>query len=435
MKKIVMLTIILMLTAVVTVAQAEVKAGSVSITPFAGGYFFERSQDLKDTAVYGLRAGYNFTKNIGLEGYFSYLQTEFQDQSQWEPWQDVYSFGIEGLYHFMPESRLVPFIAIGFGGIYYGKGFNYINSSYGDDFEASQYTVDYGAGLKFFLTDDIALRADVRDVIPLNSTKGNPDYFHNNLLVTLGINFAFGGEKKIVEAKVEEPKVEEPPAPVAPAAPAEVVVDSDKDGIPDNLDKCPNTPAGVSVDKDGCPLDSDKDGVPDYLDKCPNTPAGVAVDKDGCPPDSDKDGVPDYLDKCPDTPAGAIVDENGCVHEKVSMTLNVEFDTAKAVIKKKYHNELKKVADFIKAFPGTNAVIEGHTDNVDRFNNPENNIRLSQARADSVRQYLIDNFGIDASRITAVGYGPDKPIASNDTKEGRQKNRRVHAVIETMKIK
>jgi OOP family OmpA-OmpF porin len=435
MKKIVMLTIILMLTAVVTVAQAEVKAGSVSITPFAGGYFFERSQDLKDTAVYGLRAGYNFTKNIGLEGYFSYLQTEFQDQSQWEPWQDVYSFGIEGLYHFMPESRLVPFIAIGFGGIYYGKGFNYINSSYGDDFEASQYTVDYGAGLKFFLTDDIALRADVRDIIPLNSTKGNPDYFHNNLLVTLGINFAFGGEKKIVEAKVEEPKVEEPPAPVAPAAPAEVVVDSDKDGIPDNLDKCPNTPAGVSVDKDGCPLDSDKDGVPDYLDKCPNTPAGVAVDKDGCPPDSDKDGVPDYLDKCPDTPAGAIVDENGCVHEKVSMTLNVEFDTAKAVIKKKYHNELKKVADFIKAFPGTNAVIEGHTDNVDRFNNPENNIRLSQARADSVRQYLIDNFGIDASRITAVGYGPDKPIASNDTKEGRQKNRRVHAVIETMKIK
>ena len=404
MKKIVMLIIILMLTAVVTVAQAEVKAGSVSITPFAGGYFFERNQDLKDTAVYGLRAGYNFTKNIGLEGYFSYLQTEIQDESQWEPWQDVYSFGIEGLYHFMPESRLVPFIAIGFGGIFYGKGFNYINSSYGDDFEASQYTVDYGAGVKFFLTDNIALRADVRDVIPLNSTKGNPDYFHNNLLVTLGINFAFGGEKKIVEAKVEEPPPPPPPPP-APVAPVEVVVDSDKDGVPDNLDKCPNTPAGVAVDKDGCPLDSDKDGVPDYLDKCPDTPAGVAVDKDGC------------------------------VREKVSMTLNVEFDTAKAVIKKKYHNELKKVADFIKAYPGTNVVIEGHTDNVDRFNNPDKNIKLSLARADSVRKYLIDNFGIDASRITAVGYGPDKPIASNDTKEGRQKNRRVQAVIETINIK
>jgi len=113
----------------------------------------------------------------------------------------------------------------------------------------------------------------------------------------------------------------------------------------------------------------------------------------------------------------------------------VEFDTAKAVVKKKYHNDIKKVADFIKEHPGTTAVIEGYTDNVDKFNNPENNIKLSQARADSVRQYLIDNFGIDASLITAVGYGPNKPIASNDTKKGQKKNRRVQAVIETVQTK
>jgi OOP family OmpA-OmpF porin len=121
--------------------------------------------------------------------------------------------------------------------------------------------------------------------------------------------------------------------------------------------------------------------------------------------------------------------------EKITITLNVKFDTAKAVVKKKYHNDIKKVADFMKAYPGTTAVIEGYTDNVDKFNNPENNIKLSQARADSVRQYLIDNFGIDASLITAVGYGPNKPIASNDTKKGRQKNRRVQAVIETVQTK
>src|SRR5664280_1048084 len=121
--------------------------------------------------------------------------------------------------------------------------------------------------------------------------------------------------------------------------------------------------------------------------------------------------------------------------EKITITLNVKFDTAKAVVKKKYHNDIKKVADFMKAYPGTKAVIEGHTDNVDKFNNPENNIKLSQARADSVRQYLIDNFGIDASFITAVGYGPNKPIASNDTNKGRQKNRRVQAVIETVQTK
>jgi outer membrane protein OmpA-like peptidoglycan-associated protein len=121
--------------------------------------------------------------------------------------------------------------------------------------------------------------------------------------------------------------------------------------------------------------------------------------------------------------------------EKITITLNVKFDTAKAVVKKKYHNDIKKVADFMKAYPGTKAVIEGYTDNVDKFNNPENNIKLSQARADSVRQYLIDNFGIDASLITAVGYGPNKPIASNDTNKGRQKNRRVQAVIEAVQTK
>ena len=88
--------------------------------------------------------------------------------------------------------------------------------------------------------------------------------------------------------------------------------DADKDGVPDDLDKCPGTPAGVKVDKDGCPLDIDKDGVPDYLDKCPGTPIGVKVDNIGCPLDADKDGVPDYLDKCPDTPMGVKVDTVGC---------------------------------------------------------------------------------------------------------------------------
>lgn len=89
-------------------------------------------------------------------------------------------------------------------------------------------------------------------------------------------------------------------------------VDSDGDGVPDFSDRCPNTPAGVPVDADGCPLDSDQDGVPDPLDKCPDTPRGVKVDADGCPLDSDQDGVPDHKDLCPNTPFGAEVDVNGC---------------------------------------------------------------------------------------------------------------------------
>jgi OOP family OmpA-OmpF porin len=89
-------------------------------------------------------------------------------------------------------------------------------------------------------------------------------------------------------------------------------VDTDGDGVPDYLDKCPNTPRGMAVDANGCPTDSDGDGVPDHLDKCPNTPAGVAVDANGCPIDSDGDGVPDYLDKCPNTPQGTVVTADGC---------------------------------------------------------------------------------------------------------------------------
>ncbi|MCX5850234.1 MAG: OmpA family protein [Deltaproteobacteria bacterium] len=150
--------------------------------------------------------------------------------------------------------------------------------------------------------------------------------------------------------------------------------------------------------------------------------------------DSDKDGVPDNLDKCPNTPIGVTVDKDGCpvLKEKITITLNVEFDTAKAIVKQKYHDDIRRVADFMKTYTGTNAVIEGHTDNV---GNAEYNDGLSKDRANSVRQYLIDKFGIDASRLTAVGYGLNRPIADNNTDEGRQKNRRVEAVIETVKIK
>ena len=88
--------------------------------------------------------------------------------------------------------------------------------------------------------------------------------------------------------------------------------DADGDGVPDGLDKCPDTPSGVQVDARGCPLDGDGDGVPDHLDQCPDTPRGVKVDATGCPIDSDGDGVPDYLDKCPDTAPGVAVDAHGC---------------------------------------------------------------------------------------------------------------------------
>ena len=90
------------------------------------------------------------------------------------------------------------------------------------------------------------------------------------------------------------------------------ILDSDGDGVLDNRDRCPDTPAGASVDSRGCPSDSDNDGVPDGVDRCPNTVAGAAVDVRGCSQDSDGDNIPDGLDKCPDTPAGVLVDARGC---------------------------------------------------------------------------------------------------------------------------
>ena len=117
--------------------------------------------------------------------------------------------------------------------------------------------------------------------------------------------------------------------------------------------------------------------------------------------------------------------------EKVTISLNVEFDTNKAIVKDKYYDEIKRVADFMKEFPDTTCEIGGHTDNVA---SAAYNQKLSEKRANSVRQYLIDKFGIDGSRLTAAGYGLTEPIASNDTAEGRQQNRRVDAVMEAMRI-
>jgi OmpA-OmpF porin, OOP family len=126
------------------------------------------------------------------------------------------------------------------------------------------------------------------------------------------------------------------------------------------------------------------------------------------------------------------VNINDCGSCTVTITLNVEFDSDKAVVKDKYRSEVKKVADFMKKYPNTTAVIEGHTDNT---NTAAYNQKLSEARANSVRQYLINNFGIKASRLSAVGYGLTRPIATNNTAEGKQKNRRVQAVLKATEKK
>jgi len=197
------------------------------------------------------------------------------------------------------------------------------------------------------------------------------------------------------------------------------VVDSDGDGVPDDRDQCPDTPAGVAVDASGCPLDTDGDGVPDYRDECPGTPAGVEVNASGCPLDSDGDGVPDYMDQCPDTPAGADVNALGCEADVVLQDVNFEFDSA--TLTSRAEQILDGVAEKLRANENVRVRLEGYTDSIGTESYNED---LSQRRADSVADYLAGQ-GIDPERMRTIGYGEAQPIATNETAEGRAQNRRV----------
>ena len=173
------------------------------------------------------------------------------------------------------------------------------------------------------------------------------------------------------------------------------------------------------------PKDSDGDGVIDELDLCPGTPAGVTVNADGCPLDSDGDGVYDYLDKCPGTSPDLSVDSDGCPIP-VTFTLEIEFDFDRYSIRPRYHEELAEVADFIRTHPDTKGMVQGHTDS--RGTEKYNQV-LSEKRAEVVKDYLVNTLGIESSRLKSKGYGELKPVAENTTEEGRQRNRRTEVVL------
>jgi len=145
--------------------------------------------------------------------------------------------------------------------------------------------------------------------------------------------------------------------------------------------------------------------------------------------DSDQDGVPDSRDACPNTPRNYAVDERGCpiIEEEVArITLDVEFEFDRSEVRPQYFQEIRQVADFLSEHDDVVAVLEGHTDSV---GTEAYNQELSERRATAVRQVLIERFDVNAARITARGYGESRPIASNDTPEGRAENRRVESAM------
>lgn len=246
-----------------------------------------------------------------------------------------------------------------------------------------------------------------------------------------GLTRGFGAPQLRVLASVEwAPGIEAAPPPPA---------DRDHDGIVDSEDACPDVPGVRTSDPktNGCPpppADRDKDGIPDSEDACPDVP-GVKSDDpklNGCPPpppDRDKDGIPDAEDACPDQfgQADPNPKKNGCPKVEVTATEirileRIEFDTAKATIRPESEPVLNAVLSILRDHPEIAKVsIEGHTDN---RGGRAYNKTLSQSRAEAVMKWLTDH-GIAKDRLSAQGFGQEKPIDTNNTEAGRQKNRRV----------
>ncbi|UCH81232.1 MAG: outer membrane beta-barrel domain-containing protein, partial [Nitrospiraceae bacterium] len=225
----------------VTSTQAENRAGAVSVSPLIGGYIFDDDQSINSDPTYGVVLGYNISERLSIEGAFNYVDTDVRSATLSNEVK-AYVYRLEGLYHFMADKDVLPYIAVGAGAIT-------LDADGGDN--DTDILANYGAGIKFFLTESLALRTGVRHVISFDDT-------NHNILYKVGLSYLIGAK---------------PPR------------DSDGDGVPDDMDTCAGTAAGVKVDNLGCPMDSDGDGVPDDMDTCAGTAAGVKVDNLGCPMD------------------------------------------------------------------------------------------------------------------------------------------------------
>lgn len=336
---------------------------------------------------FGLAIGARFNPNLGLELSWDNIRSQSSgadvDSTLWQ---------LNGVYTFNTDSNWQPLLLLGIGDVSHDFSTTPAKTEDGT-------SLDLGAGLNYVFNDIFALRGDIRYVHTI-------DYSANDLMATLGFTIGFG-----------------------PTLGASEMTDTDGDGVADDMDQCAGTPVGAKVDANGCEIDSDKDGIADSLDQCPSTAENAPVDSKGCALDSDADGVADYMDKCNDTPEGALVDESGCpkvLKEDVSITMNLSFDTNKAEIKPEFREQIAKVAAFMKQYPQTTVVFEGYSDSM---GDAGYNKQLSERRARAVADALVNDYGIAADRVSAVGYGEENPVADNSTPEGRKANRRVVANI------
>ena len=298
-----------------------------------------------------------------------------------------------------------------------------------------------GAGANFWFTDNIGLNLQTA-YHPTMKSESTENYFQH----ALGITIKFGKQDRDNDGVADKddkcPDVAgKPELNGCPDADGDGITDAE-DACPDvfglkEFNGCPDTDGDGIADKDdecpevagkpelkGCP-DADNDGIADKDDKCPQQ-AGPK-ENNGCPwPDRDGDGVLDKDDECPEEAGPA--SNKGCpeVTQEVQTQLNsfaktILFDVGKSTIRPESATVLNNIVDVLNKYKNSKFSVEGYTDT---SGNKDKNQRLSEDRAYSVKAYLVDK-GINPARLSAKGFGPEKPIASNKTKKGRELNRRV----------
>ena len=390
--------------------------------------------------------------NLALEGAGSRTWTE-----------DASVAGLDGTWDAW-RARLVLGLPVA-ENVYPLLGLGYVRNDYDDAVDGNDNGLTGLVGIKAYVAERIALRTDLQ-VDYMSSPFNEGSAFgssvvgrHVNWTASAGISVDLGtGRHKDSDADGVRDRVDAcPDTPMGVSVDAlGCRVDADRDGVFDEDDRCSGTPAGVAVDRSGCRIDTDGDGVFDEDDQCAGTPAGVAVDGRGCRVDADGDGVFDEDDRCAGTPTGVAVDGRGCrvdtdgdgvfdeddqcagtgagvavdargcpelfAPEATSLVLEgVTFETGSAQLTAGATEVLDRVAESLVANAGIRVRVSGHTDST----GPRAlNTTLSQSRAESVMRYLIER-GVPAARLEARGYGPDRPIAGNDTADGRSMNRRV----------
>ncbi len=426
-------------------AQENREGVKVELGVYGGYHWFANNLELgtpddpaspspKSSPTFGLRAGLVLHPMFVLEGEAGLMPTK---DNQTDSSILLLAWRAHLRFNILPHARVMPFVLAGVGATSVLSGESKSTIPIGSDTDANFYV---GAGVRYAVTNLFHIRLDGRLLAAPNITDNG---FSREWELTLGAGITLGGHA------------------AAPPPPPPLVKDTDGDGIPDTEDKCPNEAGppenGGCPDKDtdkdgvvdrkdkcpdkagpperdGCPEeDTDKDGIVDSKDKCPNDAEDKDgfEDEDGCPdPDNDKDGIPDAEDKCPNEPEtkNGYQDEDGCPDEVPAQVKQfsgvvggINFRRNSADIKASSFPTLKKAVQVFKDYPALRVEISGHTSNEGKR---EFNMKLSRKRAVAVKEFLV-SAGIDEKRIGTIGYGPDKPIADNETKEGQEKNRRI----------